>query len=73
VNIVTARQEYDTVNRSGQSQFRDSGCVEIEQTRMIMADARDGGLLNICKEIPQYMLRRLMVGGGVVHASTLAL
>lgn len=40
---------------------------------MIMADARDGGLLNFCKEIPQYMLRRLMVGGGVVHASTLAL
>jgi hypothetical protein len=38
--------------------------LKIEQTRMIMADARDGGLLNFCKEISQYMLRRLMVGGG---------
>ena len=29
---VTARREYDTVFRFGQSQFRDPGLVEIEQT-----------------------------------------
>ncbi len=29
---VTARREYDTVVRFSQSQFRDSGLVEIEQT-----------------------------------------